>query len=245
MQTPDDNIGIPVTDDLSRRAVESLKRGQATPPNTQQLLPFSSAETLTGGDGRVMPRTQSFPQVFLLHPKNLKYVRGESEKPTNSTFNPWIMVLILALSAAAALWIFDLGSFITRQVATIQRIGLDMGALIRNPLIISLGVVALIVVVLGWAWSYNARIMKRLAGDGTLLLGQILITNGRWVSSGSGKNRSRSYKVTVAYRVRLPEGQLVDGQQTATRGDLARKGLPVPGTPVAVLYVSELDKMLL
>jgi len=193
----------------------------------------------------VMPRTQSFPQVFLLHPKNLKYVRGESEKPTNSTFNPWIMVLILALSAAAALWIFDLGSFITVQVATIQRIGLNMGALIRNPLIISLGVVALIILVSGWAWSYNARIMKRLAGDGTLLLGQILIVNGRWVTSGSGKNRSRSYKVTVAYRLRLPDGRLVDGQQTATRGDFARKALPIPGTPVAVLYVSDADKMLL
>lgn len=86
--------------------------------------------------------------------------------------------------------------------------------------------------------------MARLAANGQVLVGQVVYANGRWVTSGSGKNRSRSYRVTVQYRVKLPNGQLLEGQEQATRGDLARKGVPVSGTPIALLYTPE-DKLLL
>jgi hypothetical protein len=68
--------------------------------------------------------------------------------------------------------------------------------------------------------------------------------NGRWVRTGSGKSSSSSYRVTVRYRVKLPSGQVLEGEETATRRDLARKGVPVPGTPIAVLHTPE-DKLLL
>ena len=264
------NLGIPITDDLSRRAVESLKRGQgvsstptSSPSQPGQSLsesgatvyyttaggtfesPFSGPDTLTGGDGRVMQRSQMFPSVFLLYPKNLKYVRGESLKPTTSSGNGLVGVIFVVVFMVIFFGISGFGESMLRQFSSISRFGLDMGNLMRSPLSIFMGIFVLIIGIISVVSIRNARRMSRLSQTGSLLIGQASAVNGRWVSTGSGSSRSRSYKVSVAYRVRLPDGRTVNGQDTATRSDLARGVLPVPGTPVAILYANDDDKMLL
>lgn len=264
-------IGIPVTDDLSRRAAEALKRGQGTPqPNLAPSSgigegslsdagatiyyttesgtfesPFSGPDTISGGDGRPMQRNQNFPQVFLLHRKNEKYVRGEAAKPTTSTGNAVIGFVVVIVFFA--IFFVGTGFFteISGTITSVTRMGVQVDNLTSSMLMPFIAIFGIVFLIMGIASYRNSQRMSRLASEGKLLIGQALMVNGRWVSSGSGKNRSSSYKVTVSYTVKLPDGRAFTGQETATRGDLARKALPMPGTPVALLYVSDEDKLLL
>ncbi len=260
----DGGVGIPVTDDLSRRAAEALKRGQGTPQSPSSQVggpsladsgatvyyttthgtvesPFSGPDTLDGGTGRALQRNQNFPNVFLLYPRNLKYVRGEVEKPTTSTGTAaWVGIVIFfvvfsMISAASGLFFIADAPFVGSNFDPEMLLPFGFFGLI-------FGIIFLIVVV---SWVRNQQRMTRLAASGQVYLGQVVYSNGRWVSSGSGSSRSSSYRVTVRYVLRLPDGRTVNGEATATRGDLARKALPLTGSPVAVLYASEDDQMLL
>lgn len=266
-------IGIPVTDDLSRRAAEALKRGQGTPtppPSSggQSLSdagatiyytteagtfesPFSGPDTITGGEGRTMQRNQNFPSVFLLYPRNQKYLHGEAESPTVNTASTWVSLAVMMgmlgiFIAFSAFLSFDMPGGSSDFSAAMSDFGnAVMDGSMFAPFaffFIIFGIIFVIVIVSN---IRTANRMKRLAAEGKLLLGQASNVHGRWVTSGSGKSRSSSYKVSVTYRVRLPDGRVIQGSETATRSDLARRALPVPGTPVAVLYVSDEDKLLL
>lgn len=262
------SVGIPVTDDLSRRAAEALKKGQGissspAPETPKQSLsdagatiyyttdagtfesPYSGPDTITGGDGRPMQRNQNFPQVFLLHTRNQKYIRGEAEKPTNSSTNAAagvVVVLVFFVIFFASTGVF---TQISGAFSSFSRTGFQMSSITNSVFMPFFAIFGLVMLIGGIFAIRNRQRMSRLAENGKILIGQATMVNGRWVSSGSGKSRSRSYKVTVAYAVRLPDGRTFTGQETATRGDLARKALPIPGTPVALLYVSDEDKLLL
>lgn len=246
---PRPSIGLPVTDDLSRRAAEALRRGQGTPkpdltPVSDQSVagsgatvyytnaagtfesPFSGPDSVEGGTGRPVQRNQTFPAVFTLHKGNEKFLRGESDKPTNTSVGVFFVVAIMAVG---------LGFFMFAPG----------GSSMPNNFGWAIG---LFVVIMGFALYSGIRDiqrMNRLAANGVVLVGQIVQIYGRWVSSGSGKNRSRSYKVTAQCRVKLPDGRIFSAQGTATRGDLRNAVLPNPGAPIAILYVDDKDYMVL
>jgi hypothetical protein len=259
-------FGLPVNDDLSRRAAEALRRGQGSPkpseslntsPEPRQSLkdagatvyyetaqgtfesPFSGDDTVMGGDGRPRNRDQSFPQVFFLHPGNQKYARGESQKPTINTSNvAWGFILF----GFIAFFVFSSISSTVGMNEMLSTFGSDRDAWV--PLMIVSLVFGIVIIAVVVTTIRTQQRMGRLASSGQVLVGQIVYANGRWVRTGSGKSSSSSYRVTVRYRVKLPSGQVLEGEETATRRDLARKGVPVPGTPIALLYTPE-DRLLL
>jgi hypothetical protein len=259
-------FGLPVNDDLSRRAAEALRRGQGSPkpseslnttPEPQQSLkdvgatiyyetpqgtfesPFSGDDTVMGGDGRPVARNHDFPQVFFLHPGNQKYARGESEKPTLNNSNTTLGFLLFGFMAVI---VFSSISSTVGMNDMFSTFSTSRDALV--PLMFIGLVFGIIIVAAVVATLRTQKRMGRLAASGQVLVGQIVYANGRWVRTGSGKSSSSSYRVTVRYRVKLPSGQVLEGEETATRRDLARKGVPVPGTPIALLYTPE-DRLLL
>lgn len=250
---PRPSIGLPVTDDLSRRAAEALRRGQGTPkpdprPASDQSVagsgatvyytnaagtfesPFSGPDSVEGGTGRPVQRNQTFPAVFTLVKGNEKYLRGESERP--ATTSVVTLGVISAIIIVIAVFMFST----TFSMA---------GPVSDSPFLLFMGIFALVVVIMVFSMVREIQRANRLAANGVVLVGQATHIHGRWVSSGSGSSRSRSYKVTVQCRVKLPDGRIFSAQGTATRGDLRNAVLPNPGTPVAVLYVDDKDYMVL
>ncbi|MCU0463665.1 MAG: DUF308 domain-containing protein [Anaerolineae bacterium] len=247
------SIGLPVTDDLSRRAAEALRRGQGTPkpdprPASDQSVagsgatvyytnaagtfesPFSGPDSVEGGTGRPVQRNQTFPAVFTLIKGNEKYLRGESERPSSTS------LVSLAITIGFMLVIIGVMATTTFSVAGIEA---------DSPFLLFIGIFVLVMGIMVVATVREIQRMNRLAANGVVLVGQIVQIYGRWVSSGSGKSRSRSYKVTAQCRVKLPDGRIFSAQGTATRGDLRNAVLPNPGSPIAILYVSDQDYMVL
>lgn len=73
---------------------------------------------------------------------------------------------------------------------------------------------------------------RRLSRDGKLLRGEVLACTGLRGYKGA-------YTVSLRYAFRDPGGQNVEKLVKTVRNDLKKKGLPRPGTPVAVMYVDE------
>jgi len=71
-----------------------------------------------------------------------------------------------------------------------------------------------------------------------LLVGTVSRAEGRWLTAYSGSTwaENRRYEVTIHYRFISPEGYPLEGWRAAPRYDLTPEALPLPGTPVAVLY---------
>lgn len=247
------SIGLPVTDDLSRRAAEALRRGQGTPkPDPQSTgdqsvagsgatvyytnvagtfeSPFSGPDSVEGGTGRPVQRNQTFPAVFTLVKGNDKYLRGESERPTTTS----LVGLFISIGFMVAIFVFI-------GFTTFGAIGFGMGSSFQ----LFTGIFVLVMGIIVFTTVRDIQRANRLAANGVVLVGQIVNIYGRWVSSGSGKSRSRSYKVTAQCRVKLPDGRIFSAQGTATRGDLRNAVLPNPGSPIAILYVSDQDYMVL
>lgn len=241
--------GLKSNDDLSRQAAETLRQmqredqreederrrreGEAAPRRSlddfdlrRDTLPPVQQPTADAGTGRSVQRGPHLSDVFTLWRGNHKYLLGESESLSTDMWGYLIGIgftaafyVILMTSSSASRSVRNTGvpSFVYAFI-------IIFGALLTVLMVRSI---------------MDARYYLR---NGTLLLGRLDSVDGRWVVTGSGKNRSRKYKVTVAYSVTLPDGRVVSKTQTHTRGDLARGGLPAQGTRIAVLAVDS-DKV--
>jgi hypothetical protein len=73
---------------------------------------------------------------------------------------------------------------------------------------------------------------RRLARDGQALTGEVRDCTGR-------KQRKGGYIVELRFAFREPGGQDLEAAEEAERRDLLGQPLPLPGTPVVVLFVDE------
>lgn len=228
--------GLKSSDDLSRKADEAMRKMQredqreeaerrqhetgsavsSTAPRTAYAQAF----------GQAVQRGPQLADVFTIKRGNKKYLTGEAE------------------SIASDFWGYLFGIFITGIFLVIFFfISANPGSSSKPPppiVFIAFAGFDLVLVGLMIRSVMQANYFSR---NGTLLVGSLTSASGRWVTTGSGKSRSRKYKVTVAYRVVLPDGEVIHKNETHDRNDLARAGLPEAGTKIAVLYVPDTKKM--
>lgn len=85
--------------------------------------------------------------------------------------------------------------------------------------------------------SYRNRV-RTILTQGKVLPGRIL--------TSAGEDDDGNYNVKITYELTTPTtGRLCRGDFAETRNDLKRQALPVPGTLVAVMYLTEADFFLL
>jgi hypothetical protein len=214
-----DSIGIGATDDLSKSERRFQQASNSTAPGAalRFVAPAGMAQAAdaTGGTGAPIQRGPGLADVFVTEKKHRKFVMGEAaELPHN-----W-MWLIFAVTFGGGFLVPVL--FVREEMPVIFYligVGLGGGFLV--------------------AWVLAERQRARLTRDGVFVLGELTSCTGKWVTSGSGSSRSRSYQLKIGYRVRLPNGQTLDKSLTRTRNDLAKQVLPGAGTRVAVMTAGE------
>lgn len=217
---------FPVTDGLSSTCDQSIAESGATvyyindDMNLAFESPFSGPKTIQGGTGKPVARNQNFPTVFILHKGNEKYLRGESDKPTNSTLLGIVLVLVM-MGVGFGVFIFSpLNSMTTNIGAVIALLGLISGAALYNAI-----------------RDHYRR--SYLAAHGVILVAQIISSHLR--VGESQKKRSGSYNLDIICRVKRPDGKVFNTEGAGSRHTI----LPNPGTAVAVLYVNEKNYMVL
>ena len=181
---------------------------------------------LTGGDGRPRKRSAAAAEyVFLLHSAYKEYLSGNHAQlpPTHDEKNGCETFLA-----------FGCFGVIVSSFTLIFNMNKTEFAL----MFILCGLVALW---FGVKWFFLSRQRRRLSKSGKLLIGQISDIKAEWKNKGP----HYSYHVTVNYKVMTPTGGIINSSDTAIYMDLVGKPLPERGTPVAVLYLRDEDKMLL
>ncbi|KXK53697.1 MAG: hypothetical protein UZ13_00621 [Chloroflexi bacterium OLB13] len=190
---------------------------------------------LTGGDGRPVQRGPQLANVFTLRRGDGKYLTGERNTLRSGNGVILLVIVILAASLGFTLFMFNATGFTDMEVPFV-----DTGGLMNVPVLIIGGVFGSIFLILILVMVFGARRRRFYLKNGQLLLGQVVSAWGRWhTSTNSEGGTSRSYRVTVKYRVRAPEGLVIEDEATETRNDLARSVLPNPGDPIALLYVDK------
>jgi hypothetical protein len=235
--------GLRADDDLSRKAAEAMKNMQRQDAieeaerrqREREAAPRRSlddfdlrrgtvkpAEQPAGtGTGRPVQRGPHLANVFTITRGNDKYLTGKSESPASGALG---FIGMMAFVAVVFGFIFAVSS-----TDSPGRKGFG------EVFVIIIGINLLMAVFMVRS-IMQARYFAR---HGQLLVGSVTSASGRWVTTGSGKNRSRKYKVSVGYALSLPNGETIHKTETHNRNDLARGGLPEPGTPIAVLWVPE------
>ena len=190
----------------------------------QQEAPFTPETAIDGGNGRPVQRGPQLANIFTLYRRNAQYLTGER---AHLQHNPLGYILMIGI------FILVLGILYVGFNAFPADI--DQAKEIVDLVFILLAVVfgAISVAAIG-VWIWNIQRDRRFESQGSLLLGKVTQAWGRWKSDSEG---SRKFLVTVSYRVRLPEGSILEHEATYKRGDLAGGGLPRPGDPVAVLAI--------
>ena len=229
--------GLQANDDLSRQAQETLRnmRREDQREEAERL----QRETVSSGGivsdqrtayakqfGRAEQRGPHLANVFTIKRGNKKYLTGESESIASDFWGYLFGIIIVGVFLAVFFFIADSPGRSSKP----------------PPPVLILAFFAFDAVLVG-LMIRSVMQANYFAKNGTLLMGTVGSADGRWVTTGSGKNRSRKYRVTLNYRVSLPDGEVINKTETHDRNDLARGGLPEPGTPIAVLYVPDTKKM--
>jgi hypothetical protein len=244
--------GLRSDDDLSRKAAEAMRKMQREDQTeeAQRLLrevedepraeprrslsdfdlqrdelaaPAVRPPVVDAGTGRPVQRGQHLADVFTIRRGNRKYLTGESATPASDMWG-----YLTGLLITGAFLIFMLTSSFGGKTSS----GNQPPALLY---VFMIGFDVVMVVLMVRA----VKQARYFAQHGQLLLGRVVSASGRWVTTGSGKSRSRKYKVTLQYRLALPDGETLENTETHSRNDLARSSLPEPGAPVAALYVAD------
>lgn len=220
-------------EELARRTFAADRDDSPAPSLTNFVIPDSadtSGTALDGGTGRPVQRGPHLSGVFTLNKGNIKYLLGEKDRPASEFWGYIVGIAITAIIVGIM--------FFADSQESVRSTSSD-----RPPwefiLPISIGFDFLLL----FFMVRSSRQAKHFHENGQLLLGQIVSAHGRWVTTGSGKNRSRNYKVTLNYRLRLTDGEVHNGSDTQNRNDLARQGVPDPGMPIAVLVLPDTKKM--
>jgi hypothetical protein len=229
--------GLQANDDLSRKAAETLRNMQRE--DQREEAERLRSETESGGAvvsdtrtayakqfGQAEQRGPHLANVFTIKRGNTKYLTGESSTIASDFWGYLFGIGMVGIFLVVFL-------FISANPGSSSK---------PPPPVLILAFFAFDAVLFG-LMVRSVMQANYFAKNGTLLLGTVGSADGRWVTTGSGKNRSRKYKVTLNYRVSLPDGEVVNKTETHDRNDLARGGLPEAGTPIAVLYVQDTKKM--
>lgn len=226
--------GLPAKDALSRNEAQLRRTLAVDNAPVQHPLTTGGATTmpqrpgeLDDGTGRPERRGPHLESVFTLHRGNSAYLTGNTDRVA-SDFGSMMLV-------AAFMIVMQIVFYGTASASVTSR---TTGAETGGLLIIT-GIGAIFVAI----GIRSLFVAKRFHKQGILLIGQILSASGRWVITGSGKSRSRKYRVTIRYRVRTPRGEVIEDNANASRNDLARKTLPQPGDPIAVLLIPDTKKI--
>jgi hypothetical protein len=180
---------------------------------------------ITGGDGQPKTAADLPANLFVLERRNRPFISGQSRTPYLKLTGCMLIVMVL------------IGAVVLALIAANQVV------LAFCPGIF------LIVLVFGVVNDTVRRV--RLTFGGQLLVGQVVSANGQWIErSGSRPTESasrsiRNYQVTIQYRLKTPSGNLLNITHNERRYDLANRALPTPGTPIAVLYRTDDDLLLL
>lgn len=220
-------------EEIARRTFAADRDDSPASSPTTYVMPNAvgtSGTALDGGTGRPVQRGQHLSGVFTLNKGNIKYLLGEKDRPA-SEFWGYIIGIAVTIIIVGIMFAAD-----AQQSVRTSRSDRPPWEFI---LPISIGFDLLLVFLM----LRSSQQAKKFHENGLLLLGQIVNAHGRWVTTGSGKNRSRNYKVTLNYRLRLPDGEVHNGSDTQNRNDLARQGVPDPGVPIAVLVLPDTKKM--
>lgn len=202
---------------------------------------------ITGGTGRPIQRGPQHANVFTLYRNHIKYLTGQVDHIPHAKWGYFLPIGIFVVTFVAVFVGFRAFGGMSGAGPDI---GLGVGNFMSNTfnavMVLIGGVFLLISIILLLVLMWNVRKNRRYEREATLLLGQVMQSGGRWYSStDSDGHTSRNYRVTVAYRVRLPDGRTVDHQDTHNRNDLANAGLPGPGAPVAVMVINPENMRLL
>jgi hypothetical protein len=229
--------GLQANDDLSRKAAETLRNMQREDQREEAeraqreaargvSSPAPAQTAYADAFGRAVQRGPHLANVFTIKRGNRKYLTGESSTIASNFWGYLFGIFMASIFLIAFL-------FISANPGSSSK---------PPPPVLILAAFAFDAVLFG-LMIRSVMQANYFSKNGTLLMGTVGSANGRWVTTGSGKNRSRNYKVTLNYRVSLPDGEVVNKTETHDRNDLARGGLPEPGDPVAVLYVPDTKKM--
>lgn len=217
----------PPSSDASNASFGGSSFSFAQVTSDRASAPLTTA--IDGGTGRPVQRGPQLQNVFTLYRPNQKYLTGER---SHLAHNPFVYLLLTGI------FVFVFGIlFVSFR---------GFGSMVENTTGFSLdvilwfigGIFALILLIAYGVWFYNIRRNRRYERDAQLYLGKILTANGRWVTSTDSEGgTSRSYRVNIAYRVKLQDGREFESNATHTRGDLANGGLPMPESPIAVMVI--------
>lgn len=173
------------------------------------------------------PRTD-VAEVFTLRKGNQDYLRGNRERPAS---NLRVVTVASGIAMLAAI-IIPLVMMADQSSGGLSRS--------RNPpafFFLMMGGIALVFLI-GIIFSWRRYFF--FTNNGRLTMGHLTSATGKWISTG----KSRNYQVTFHYEIQTPDGRTLQGKEVHQRADLAGKGrMPVVGTPVAVLYVADGDKL--
>jgi hypothetical protein len=229
--------GLQANDDLSRKAAETLRNMQREDQREEAerlqrevssgvAAPAPARTAYADAFGRAVQRGPQLANVFTIKRGNQKYLTGETDSIVSDFWGYLFGIFMVGIFLVVFL-------FISANPGSSSK---------PPPPVLILAFFAFDAVLVG-LMIRSVMQANYFAKNGTLLMGTVGSADGRWVTTGSGKNRSRKYRVTLNYRVSLPDGEVVNKSETHDRNDLARGGLPEPGAPVAVLYVPDTKKM--
>lgn len=229
--------GLKANDDLGRKAAETLRNMQREDQREEAerlkreiasgVAPSEAPRTAyANAFGRAVQRGPHLANVFTIKRGNKKYLTGESETIVSDFWGYLFGIFMVGIFLVVFL-------FISANPGSSSK---------PPPPVLILAFFAFDAVLFG-LMIRSVMQANYFSKNGTLLMGTVGSATGRWVTTGSGKSRSRKYKVTLNYRVSLPDGEVVNKTETHDRNDLARGGLPEPGDPIALLYVPDTKKM--
>jgi hypothetical protein len=237
-------VPIPPLDQAQMTAAPTFPGDQVKPVAAPPLSPAAGVQTAatppfpapTPQPADWISNTEALHtegEYFLVDPLDRGFVHGQTQKLPSPLGG-----------AAGCIWgvlgFFALGALFGFLTFARNLIGLatSRGDAAQEPgnLLCSGGVLLLLCLFIGGVAAvllYTDRRQKRLAEEGRLLAGEIVLASGRRDGDGD-------YNLTVKYRFRSPQtGKWIQATRRKGRDDLEHKPLPEPGTQVHVLYIDD------
>jgi hypothetical protein len=204
---------------------------------------ITSKYLLEGGDGVPRQREKNFAPITVLRLQNWYYLKEQRSKPVSTIgWGTWALaIFFLALGLVILLSPID-PSEESSSIRLFTRIIWDFTK--NNPGIV-IGIAFVIAAICFLVIVLDYLAINKLTREGVLLLGQVVKSESEYGKSSLWTLFSTPHEVTVYYKVKLPDGRVIEDKSTARRDDLSAGSLPRRGQTVAVLYCNDVVKTLL
>lgn len=171
-----------------------------------------------------MQKTILPPETFLIDAYSQDFISGKRPYINTSAANwakptgpqvAWIVIgLLVTLGGVVA--------YAAMQINDVGLAGILLGALVAVPMAIPI-------------WL-NALRKRKYEQEGKIIPAELIEITGKKTVSSEGPS---GYFVTVKYKFLSPGGKTIENKLYRLRNDLVAVELPPPGTPLAVLYLSD------